>query len=95
MANFLACLATLFGGLKSEQTQTWLARITPDFSKPITSLSVPNHSLWSRSMAVIKVASASTMFTASNRPPRPTSSIVISNEDCEKMYKAAKVENSK
>ena len=51
--------------------------------------------MWSRSMLVMIAQSVSKAFTASNRPPRPTSRITRSSGSMESSRAMASVVNSK
>ncbi len=70
-------------------------RRMPAFSSPICSRVSPNSSAWSMSMLVMMAQSVSMMFTASSRPPRPTSRIAASRPARASTSRIASVVNSK
>ena len=86
---------TLCGGTGSLTMAGRPARKMPAFSRPISSRVAPRNSAWSMSTLVMMAQSASMMFTASSRPPMPTSSTTASSPAPASTCKMASVVNSK
>ncbi|MNN12239.1 hypothetical protein D3C81_1252220 [compost metagenome] len=84
-----------FGGIGSPQIAGTCGRKMPAFSKPIFSRVSPRYWVWSMSTLVMTAQSVSITFTASSRPPRPTSRIMASSPAAAKAWMMASVVNSK